>query len=105
MRIVVVLPAPFGPITPRHSPGMISSERSSTTVASPNFFVRCEMRRSGWQRALGRLRLALGRARARSARYSAATASVSTGSGRSTSSTNAIGALSPTRKPIFRIRV
>ena len=28
-----------------------------------------------------------------------------TGAGRSTSSTNAIGALSPTRKPIFRIRV
>ena len=40
--------------------------------------------------------------------YSATTASVVVellASGRSTSSTNAIGALSPTRKPIFRIRV
>src|SRR6185295_9515472 len=46
-RIVVVLPAPFGPITPRHSPGAIANERSSTTTASPNFFVRCETRRSG----------------------------------------------------------
>ena len=41
MRIVVVLPAPFGPITPRHSPGWISNDRSSTTVLSPNFFVSC----------------------------------------------------------------
>ena len=96
MRIVVVLPAPFGPITPRHSPGMISSERSSTTVASPNFFVRCEMRRSG-----SAMPCALGAARDQDS----AAASVSTGTGRSTSSTNAIGALSPTRKPIFRIRV
>ena len=30
--MVVVLPAPLGPITPRHSPGAISNERSSTTV-------------------------------------------------------------------------
>jgi hypothetical protein len=35
MRMVVVLPAPLGPITPRHSPGAIVNERSSTTVASP----------------------------------------------------------------------
>jgi hypothetical protein len=35
MRMVVVLPAPFGPITPRHSPGAISKDRSSTTVVSP----------------------------------------------------------------------
>ena len=36
---------------------------------------------------------------------SASLASVSTGIGRSTSSTKAMGALSPTRKPIFRMRV
>jgi hypothetical protein len=35
MRMVVVLPAPFGPITPRHSPGAISNDRSSTTVVPP----------------------------------------------------------------------
>ena len=31
MRIVVVLPAPFGPITPRHSPGWIENDNASTT--------------------------------------------------------------------------
>jgi len=35
MRMVVVLPAPLGPITPRHSPGAIANETSSTTVLSP----------------------------------------------------------------------
>ena len=33
MRMVVVLPAPLGPITPRHSPGAMSKDRSLTTVA------------------------------------------------------------------------
>ncbi len=37
MRIVVVLPAPFGPITPKHSPGMICKDKLSTTWLSPNF--------------------------------------------------------------------
>src|SRR6185295_8950257 len=47
MRIVVVLPAPFGPMTPRHSPASIASDRSSTTVLSPNFLHRWSMRKIG----------------------------------------------------------
>jgi hypothetical protein len=35
MRMVVVLPAPLGPITPRHSPGAMANERSLTTVVAP----------------------------------------------------------------------
>ena len=35
MRMVVVLPAPLGPMTPRHSPGAMAKETSSTTVVSP----------------------------------------------------------------------
>ncbi|MNT94867.1 hypothetical protein D3C72_2366340 [compost metagenome] len=35
MRMVVVLPAPLGPITPRHSPGAMANETSLTTVVSP----------------------------------------------------------------------
>ena len=35
MRIVVVLPAPFGPMTPRHSPGAIAKDRSCTTSCPP----------------------------------------------------------------------
>src|SRR5206468_5800126 len=47
MRIVVVLPAPLGPITPRHSPGWISSDRSLTTVFAPYFLTRWAMRKIG----------------------------------------------------------
>src|SRR5258706_2121136 len=47
MRIVVVLPAPFGPMTPRHSPASISSDRAFTTVLSPNFLWRWAMRKIG----------------------------------------------------------
>jgi hypothetical protein len=35
MRMVVVLPAPLGPMTPRHSPGAMENDRSSTTVVVP----------------------------------------------------------------------
>jgi hypothetical protein len=33
--MVVVLPAPFGPITPRHSPGAMLNDKSFTTVWLP----------------------------------------------------------------------
>jgi hypothetical protein len=35
MRMVVVLPAPLGPITPKHSPGAMLNDKSSTTVLLP----------------------------------------------------------------------
>src|ERR1051325_1362334 len=40
MRSVVVLPQPDGPRNTTNSPFAISSERSPTTVVSPNDFVR-----------------------------------------------------------------
>src|SRR3954464_14429840 len=40
MRIVVVLPAPFGPRKPKISPRWISNETLSTIVLSPMIFVR-----------------------------------------------------------------
>ena len=61
-------------------------------VLSPNFFVSWAMRSSS--AGMPSPRPEIRRCRR---------ASVSTGTGRSTSSTKAIGALSPTRKPIFRI--
>ena len=39
MLIVVVLPAPLGPSSPKNSPVPIVKERSSTAVKLPNFFV------------------------------------------------------------------
>ena len=39
MRIVVVLPAPFGPTNPQTEPAGMVSARSSTTVREPNRFV------------------------------------------------------------------
>src|SRR5207237_3706678 len=42
MRMVVVLPAPFGPRKPKTSPGNSSKETSSTIVRLPMVFVRCE---------------------------------------------------------------
>src|SRR4051794_4521730 len=39
-RIDVVLPAPFGPRKPNTSPRSTVSDRSSTAVKSPYFFVR-----------------------------------------------------------------
>jgi hypothetical protein len=47
IRTVVVLPAPFGPITPRHSPGAISKDRSSTTVLAPKRLDKCCAENSG----------------------------------------------------------
>ena len=38
---VVVFPAPFGPRNPKNSPSGMTSERSSTAVKLPNFFVTC----------------------------------------------------------------
>jgi hypothetical protein len=35
MRNVVVLPAPLGQITPKHSPGAMLKDTSFTTVLSP----------------------------------------------------------------------
>jgi hypothetical protein len=40
MRMVVVFPAPLGPRKPKTSPRRTSSERRSTAVKSPYFFVR-----------------------------------------------------------------
>ena len=40
MRMVVVLPAPFGPRKPKISPRRTWSEMPSTAVKSPYFFVR-----------------------------------------------------------------
>ena len=40
MRMVVVLPEPFGPRKPTISPGATFSEMWSTTVASPKRLVR-----------------------------------------------------------------
>src|SRR6185369_2150013 len=41
MRIVVVLPAPFGPSMPTISPRSMVKETSSTARVSPNFLTRC----------------------------------------------------------------
>ena len=41
MRIVVVLPAPFGPRKPKTSPFSIESSRSRTAVNSPYFLLSC----------------------------------------------------------------
>src|SRR5918992_5354998 len=38
IRIVVVLPAPFGPKNPSSSPGWTSNDRSCTTSSEPNRF-------------------------------------------------------------------
>ncbi|OUD84425.1 hypothetical protein BC477_16400 [Clavibacter michiganensis subsp. michiganensis] len=40
MRMVVDLPAPFGPRSPKDSPGATSKERPSTATWSPYFFTR-----------------------------------------------------------------
>ncbi len=42
MRIVVDLPAPFGPSSPKLSPAGTSKEMASTAVKSPYFLVRSE---------------------------------------------------------------
>src|SRR5512137_187634 len=52
MRTVVVLPAPFGPRKPKHSPSSISNEMPSTAVRSPYFLVSPEART---RTAMGRL--------------------------------------------------
>jgi hypothetical protein len=38
IRKVVVLPAPLGPITPKHSPAEIWKDKSSTTLWVPKLF-------------------------------------------------------------------
>ena len=43
----VVLPAPFGPMISRRSPGLIASETSCVTVRPPNAFFR-SMTSSAW---------------------------------------------------------
>ena len=40
MRMVVVLPDPFGPMNPYTSPGSSLSDSRSTANSSPYFFVR-----------------------------------------------------------------
>src|SRR6185503_14549820 len=47
MRIVVVLPAPFGPRKAKISPLATSNEMSSTAVKSPNFLTTCCTRITG----------------------------------------------------------
>src|SRR5687767_15419037 len=46
MRMVVVLPAPFGPRKPKTSPGRSSKETSSTIVRLPMTLVRCDATRA-----------------------------------------------------------
>src|SRR6476619_2450756 len=45
--ISVVLPAPFGPITPCSSPGRTSNVTSSVTRRPPKFLVKFSMRSTG----------------------------------------------------------
>src|SRR5271167_1580611 len=47
MRMVVDLPAPFGPRKPKISPGVTSSDTSFTAMKSPNFFTRWSMWTAG----------------------------------------------------------
>ena len=56
MRMVVVLPAPFGPRKPRTSPCSTASVMPSTAVSAPNFLVR-------WSRTIMRGPSTLDRAR------------------------------------------
>ena len=39
---IVLLPEPFGPISPRISPSLTSNETLSTAMNAPNFFVSPE---------------------------------------------------------------
>ncbi len=41
-RIVVVLPAPFGPSKPKISPGSTANETSATACMSPKHLARCD---------------------------------------------------------------
>lgn len=59
MRINVVFPAPFSPITARISPGVMSSETSSTALTVPNDFEMRERRTSESHRNLQRAGLDL----------------------------------------------
>src|SRR5216684_9125046 len=47
MRIVVVLPAPFGPISPKTRPGRTVRLRSLTALNSPKLFDTCSRIRVG----------------------------------------------------------
>ncbi len=47
MRIVVVLPAPFGPIRPKTRPGRTCRLRSLTAANSPKLFETCSSTRVG----------------------------------------------------------
>src|SRR4051812_34279331 len=47
IRMVVVLPAPFGPRKPKISPGRTESERSFTAMNSPYFLVRLRISITG----------------------------------------------------------
>jgi len=51
MRIVDVLPAPFGPRKPKASPGATSKSTASTAVKVPNFLVSARALMSGWRAA------------------------------------------------------
>ena len=46
--ISVVLPEPFGPISPKRSPGMMSTLTVSSAVKPPKRLVTPAMRRMGW---------------------------------------------------------
>src|SRR5580704_678166 len=60
IRIVVDLPAPFGPRNPKISPRVTSSETLSTATKSPNFLVRFSIWTAGPEElgSMGRLVLA-----------------------------------------------
>jgi hypothetical protein len=51
-RIVVVLPAPLGPSSPKHSPGSTSRVSRSTAARSPNRWLTSSMSTAGLPGAL-----------------------------------------------------
>jgi hypothetical protein len=57
--MVVVLPAPFGPSSPKTSPSAIVSVSPSTAVKSPNFRERCWISITSASSFLATLRLSM----------------------------------------------
>ena len=53
LRMSVLLPAPFGPSNPMHSPGFKSRETPSTAVSSPKRLISPSMRNGSDEDAIG----------------------------------------------------
>jgi hypothetical protein len=61
MRKSVVLPAPFGPMTPTMPPRGSEKFRSSMSSLSPNAFLRCSASTTSWpRRSPGGMRISVG---------------------------------------------